>query len=320
MKKHIILILFALAAMQSTQPMGKAFAKKAFEKTCTALGWGIAAGPMWFGVANRLITNRSDECVDASHVVQDFCSKELRAMNMGPEKISIQVSKDPRETKEVDPINAHTFGRAIVIDYPEDIEFIVKETQMVQIADEKGLSAEILQKKHNWESSLNARNNQWRYIVQHEAAHIKNDDSRNIGIAAGIIPLISHAGFSLLRRKAPLSTLGHLKKIPAGIGKLVVNTVALSQYQKYREQEADNGVSNTRDILTGGYEFNKNAHQDLTEHLETTFYDHPDVHPAICRGARTLLYNLADPNHPTPLARMQKFEERLKKLEDAQKN
>jgi hypothetical protein len=299
--------------------MPKELLKKCFGTVCTAIGFGISAGPLWINAYLRLSTTEYPDFVDASPAVQHFCRQELTDMGMNAQEISIKVPRIPKKFTPSHPKDGEAFGKTIVVGYPREIECVIEMLKTYKHSDDTKLSAEVIECNKSWTHTLTNDINQWRFVVQHEAAHIKNNDTQRGALAALSIPIATQALFSLLKRKVPHTAFMHLKKIPGGLGKMMINGILFNKYITHREQQADNGVNNDKNVLTGGYNFMHSRHQYITKSLEEKFYDRPDVHPTVTKGARALVYNVSDPAHPTPLVRAQKLQERLKVLEEQPK-
>ena len=320
----VFICIFSLFTLNTMQPMGKTFAKKAFEKACTAAGWGIAAGPLWLGAAGGSVLLAADTSPDKSLLV-------LKTPGLPDQPIFVPVSKEmdalvqqqaqavginhPVIVKTFNPEIAHTpavetlktaLGHSPAFAIGKTI-FITNEQQPIPFY--------VLPK----ETDPLIKNNALRFFIQHEANHVKNSDSLKRAGVAATLPLLTHYGIKLLTRgRAPKSTLGHLKKIPAGFGKLFMNTGAFLAYSRYTEQRADDGVNDTKEILTGGHSVFQKAHNDGMPIIEKILPDNPQVSPAVSQKMRSLLYYVSDPTHPTFLARAKKLDARLKKLEAAE--
>lgn len=321
-----ILCIVTLFATHTAQPMG-AFAKKAFEKTCTAVGFGIAVGPLWktsFQYTKTLLTDHSI-FFDEDSSVKEFCHNEIKSIGLDSSKILVKAApanlqshagassnaiflcqgKDSLNKKLLKKTALYPYYKSVLnSEYkahqtPEQIEYM-----KTQLAKEEQLDNEL---------------NEYRFIVQHEANHIKNNDVRNGCIAAFAIPLITHACFSLLKRKTPLTTLGNLRKIPAGLGKSSINFLAIAQYRRYTEQRADDGVNNDKEVLQGGLSFFKKHHENLEALILAADISSDDLQKAkvkdVVKTAAEWTFYISDPYHATPLTRSKKLEDRLKKLE-----
>lgn len=146
-----------------------------------------------------------------------------------------------------------------------------------------------------------------RSIVQHEATHLKNNDSTNNRIAqwvifgASTLPLVYgwlKKGSSTTNTQAAMKRLAF---IPATITALLANGLANAAYSRYVEQRADNGIANNIDILqAAANKYRKAAEEDKRD------------------GRSDLVFEQLSSTHPSNKQRADRFEQRIAKLKEQQ--
>ena len=129
-----------------------------------------------------------------------------------------------------------------------------------------------------------------RSVCQHEANHIKNKDHQRYILAGLAIPSATYAltskfGKKLQFNRAQTAFQKYLRAGIKGTTLGAINFGFLILYMRHREQQADNGVQDTKEILQGSI-------------------DSFEVDP----------YS-KDLFHPSPQTRIKKFEKRLAKLD-----
>ncbi|MCL4361042.1 M48 family metalloprotease [Candidatus Dependentiae bacterium] len=161
-----------------------------------------------------------------------------------------------------------------------------------------------------------------RFVLNHEASHIKNNDVLFLTLANIIIPTITWQGFKklqLLMNQYLPSMLNTSLKIPSAIGLCIINILLFQAYKRYREQKADNTVINDPEILKGGIELMKDQIQvrDKRINFIKDFAKDVKISPKVANLIVNLILLNLHGTHPTYEYRQAKLEKRLKEIKQS---
>lgn len=311
-KKALLLVLltiltsvFQLSAMhQLGRVFTKNFAKKAFSKTMTGLNWGISAGPMiGGGIASGYINELFGKqlLIKTTEVSDNVKSFVQDALN--DDKVNIKKIDNPLLASII-PIM--TTSKNILIGEPTFMPSLENAVEVGGLEKDKKM---------------------WEHILHHEHNHQKAKDPRNFFIAMFAIPFGIHYAARLVGRKVipyatkaftktctkPKSTNGikwffkEASKIPTGIAKLVTNLGLFRAYTRHREQKADDNTPEDIDILEGGA---RGLRKNLS--YKQQHNQHQLKQPNILLSN---VYKRLFSSHPSDEHRLEKFESRIKNLE-----
>lgn len=213
--------------------------------------------------------------VAAAHILMD---KQINhALKHNPSSIS------PEKTPEDFTHFVHEQCKAVGITDPSNIKVILQNDQSMpdaQVLSKNGIAVGRYTKMNYYDKAMNPKTdkkeaedllNQLKYVLQHEASHIKNNDQMRLIASSILIPCATHVIFSMIPGYniwGPITTLASLLgkyTIVSGALKGLINCACLVAYNRHIEQQADDGIQNRQDILQGGIDTNANqsAHVDL---------------------------------------------------------
>ena len=155
-----------------------------------------------------------------------------------------------------------------------------------------------------------------RALIQHEIQHLMNNDLMRdflvtLGAAVGVealyktlYQLLNTHHLQIPKNKSFLQTIGQ------GASKLFAVWFIRRSFSRYYEQQADDGIESSSNILRAIKAYFIMQHKKLRNAIEKRYgakiLEICDKYP--------LLFNLHDMQHPSPLERAQKFEQRLNAL------
>lgn len=197
----------------------------------------------------------------------------------------------------------HDQCRAVGIQNPENIQVIMQPDQSLIEAEAIGtdkICAGRYTKINYYDKALDPAAdkqeaskslNMLKCFFQHEANHLKNNDYLRLTLAGVVVPC---ATFLIAARLGKIPALQphtfpqrHIAAAISGTFLGGLNLALWTRYKNHREQQADNGVQDKKEILQGGIDICKSA---MAQNASQDFF------------------------HPSNLTRMKKFEERLAKL------
>lgn len=301
--KQLLLLLSLLPA--TALPMGTwasklgAFGKKALPKLTTAGYMGAITYPFWTIAAKQIseLDKEKEESFVPAQCITDFVKKELAAVGIHKE-ISVRMSGTHGEG------NAGTDGRTVYVGFGKDggsklEELIIQQEQRPNKDVEEQLA---------W----------YRALIQHEGNHIAaHDRERKIAVLVGA-PAITHGIYSgvnkLLFSSAAKGCLGKYIAKPLILGGALMATKAVCvAHAKQREYCADDRVQNDPFLLETAI---KHFKEHEKEESDTFLAKNPGTsYQELSSFPYSFFYAIHHGSHPVPLKRVQRFEARLKKLE-----
>ena len=171
------------------------------------------------------------------------------------------------------------------------------------------------------EDALRKELNMYRFTIQHEGNHIKNNDIRNRSLTHIAVPLAVYSGEKLIQafRNAPRSTPGIAKSallIPYGFAKLKLLLTIFEKHSQSIEQRADDQVMNDVGVLEGGLTYFKRAHtQDFEQYKAEMKAKNIQLTDETLKKEFENRMAEHDSSHPPLLERIQKIESRIALLQ-----
>lgn len=160
--------------------------------------------------------------------------------------------------------------------------------------------------------------------IEHEIAHIKNNDVRNRALFLSIVTALSYSSLKFLEYALPfyfpsfknITHNSHWEShasyyLASGALLAIINTLAVFKLDRTQERTADASISDNAAILLAKANQHAEIHESLKSYVKTRWY-----------GKRffslferfPFLYVIFDWQHPTSMERSQTFAKRLAKL------
>ena len=205
--------------------------------SCIGLGIG---GPAVYLLLGKY---RSRSLPDAPDQIKNFVHQEAKAMSLKNAKnIMVKISSN-------EIASANRLPDEIAIN-PERIGLEMhRENETITLE-------EILKNPAKYGPDGTKIKNIWRYIIQHECSHIKNNDShKRVFLESASMFCLAGLITTLPIEKSPRLSIACCA---ASLAAIVGGNIA---YARSQEQRADDGVQNDADVLQGGIHFFRESHQ-----------------------------------------------------------
>ncbi|MDR3551123.1 MAG: hypothetical protein P4L31_06950 [Candidatus Babeliales bacterium] len=298
--------------------------KRGFYKVCRTGNLGLTFGPGALGAYKTVQREKELEALpDASGVVCDFVQEQMKAVGLDnpDQKIKI-LTNQGYLSSFVSSSNRMMLG--VSDGQRDELTALLQEREKILLDQNNTSLFSALWQNGNKErlQSIEQALDMYRYVIQHESNHIKNQDVPQMAIMRCLIaPCLTHWGFKGLRKVAQMSKLigpknlnpGALKslsEIPAGLSKLGVVLGLNITHARHVEQRADDQVVDTKEILMGGV---RSMQQGKSSMLAQTVIP-SDFSPEQQALFEMVFEAVIDPLHPTPTHRIIRFEERIAHL------
>lgn len=318
--KKFFIIVALIAALNTLMPLQamdalrnrlgnltwKTAAAGALAGTLTAAHYGCALYiPYHFTTSNVLFSD-IEKLEDASPRVQAFVKKQLIACGLkNHESLKIKQGNQFAALTTNDNmwvfLENHDIIEQVLEHYPRNDVSIDFKFEHPNIPNPEHTAT--------WHQTPEQFLLQAASMLQHEATHLVNNDSKRTGIAITAIPLAIEAlsfcignGFKKYCPRVNTYIIKNMLKIPTGLIKGYCSTSAFFAFSRYKEQQADNGINDNIHLLHAQKEERKT--KLILNKWDGSYKEDP------------FYWNLN--THPSDETRIKKFEQRIKTLE--QKN
>ncbi len=305
--KHILLVMSLLYGLP-LMPTGNWASSSS-----SALEYLFSFGMMGLGIKNQLSLRHFEDLPDASKEATRFVHEQLKHQDVpNYEDITVKVGTN---------YGAINDSLIILMQNQEGSE----KTELDDLLEESkhGETPEI---RKSADSSLDVV----KSIISHETQHLLRHDLKGLIRAQFIIPLITYAGTRLIEegvkqvlpewvtRKRLPSYIKNGYKIFKGAARYVINAALYLKLSRYQEQRADDSIPNNPKLLKAFKEFLYLENELQREHIRKRYGDHA----AELFDTNRIYYEyknfVMDGEHPSPLTRIKKINERLAKLEGSE--